>query len=646
MKPLNNKFRFFICTLNPRGSVIEKCREIFPANADQLKIVQQREEKRVFLRRKLSGNLVLINTNEIQDYSYIKSIEAFSLANPLYKYILKIQRLNGTIWEDYWFGSFNIIGCKFNDDRCTVEINNIDTYDEYKCILDNIEHKYNLFDLPYVYECISPNIKYEIETETRVDEIKKCHGWFSKTSYTDATGDYIWQFVPETGTNNGSGSTDTTPKDALYTYPNYFANGFAVVKYKWEMKDKSSMKFKLTTTFARRTTITADVNGVSAVPVESGSWVELEATTISGLSAHKWYDSSYPDLVNVQSPDYMNILPNAEVSFWIGTTYGSHEILVGQWTWNSNFDTITHSRNRMFLHMIRNIVEGCGLNLVSHFFEDTINYVTGEENKLINLLVSSKADIKRYDATLEPQTIAYYAFKNIEEWLIEMFNCYWYIDGADLIIEHISRIKTYAVGRNLKLIENGKYIKATNSYEYDYKDVNIIERWKFMESYGVDFIGKDIYYFKFSTEIERPINNHDIPLMTTDINYVQYVSSAISDEGFVMLACNYTNGVLEVINEKGLISNQLVSNGHLSLANLHYNYHRHNRDMAQGYMNDLLTDFLSTKKIKKQIDISFPMYAGDILDEFKLIKTNMGDGEVLNAEFNLKTEMQTVTLIY
>ena len=648
MKPNNRHFRFFICTLNPRTGIPEKCKEIFPANADQLRIIHTRESNRIFFRRKLSGNPVLINSDEITDYSLIKSFEPYSLANPLFKYIFKIQRLNGALWEDFWLGNFNIIGCKFDDDRCTVELNNIEPYDKYTCLLEMAERKYNLLDISELYECTCANIKFEIETETRIDYIKNCHGWLNDSGYNDNGGYTIWKFTPETGANNGSGSDDTTPKDALYTYPNYFAAGYAVTRFQWEMQDKSSMKFKLTTTFSRRTTKTADVNGLPVTPVESGTWVDLGATTISGVPAHKWYDSDYKDLVSKQTPTETNKLPNSLVWWWLHGTYYQWEIINGIWTWNSNFDTITHSRNRSFISAIEFIVNRCGLNLVSKFLTDSINYVTNDVNKLNNLLIASKYDIKRPDLTdAEPGTIAYYNFNNIETWLREIFNAYWYIDDNDnFIVEHILKFELY-VGRNLKLLENGRYIIATNKYEYQTDSVDILERWNFMEAYGADFIGKDIYYTGTSVEgDERNVTVHDIPLITTDINYIQYVPSEISDEGFCLMACIDNNGTLEVINEVGLISNQIASNGHLSLANLHYNYHRHNRPMIRGYMNDKLINFITSKRIKKQIPVSFPLCGGDELDEFKLITTNLGNGEILEGEFSLQTEMQTVTLIY
>ena len=97
--------------------------------------------------------------------------------------------------------------------------------------------------------------------------------------------------------------------------------------------------------------------------------------------------------------------------------------------------------------------------------------------------------------------------------------------------------------------------------------------------------------------------------MTTDIDFIKIEPSAIAENGFVMFACRINdNGEFEVLNEEGLLSKSLINNGHLSLANLMYKYHRYDRNLKYGYLNKEYTEFLSVKKIKKQIDIQIRCY--------------------------------------
>ena len=73
MKPNNNEYRYYIGEgerdLNFRYT------EVFPINTDSLSITSSKENDRIFFRRKLNGNPILINNDKISDYTLLKEIE-------------------------------------------------------------------------------------------------------------------------------------------------------------------------------------------------------------------------------------------------------------------------------------------------------------------------------------------------------------------------------------------------------------------------------------------------------------------------------------------------------------------------------------------------------------------------------------------
>ena len=634
MKPNNNEYRYYIGEgerdLNFRYT------EVFPINTDSLSITSSREQDRIFFRRKLNGNPILINNDTLSDYDLLKNIETKSLQFPIRQFVFKITRRG----NEFWKGFFNALTCKFDDDRCTCEINNIEVWDKYSCILDNIEQKYNLCDIDEIYECYCANPKQTRETLVINETLNNCSGIFAGGSVIAG-----YNFIPNV--IGGKPDWNYSPKDTKNKYSHLIAKGYACYYWQWKLVDRATKTFTVLSKWARRIMVTIDDNGAITYPDEFG-WELLEATTLAGLPAHRFYNKDFiTDLGKEKPIEGVNGTQDITINQNGVTTI--YPLPIRFWRWNVNFGNQLYKQNRSFVSMIENIVSGCNLKVKSDFIFNTQNYVTGESlNPLNNLLVSSKHDIKRYEA-VEPVLTEYYTFKDIETWLRNMFNCYWWIEDDTFRIEHISYFKK-TKGINLKTLSNGKYIIGTNKYEYDKNNIAVRERWKFAEAKHIDFIGEDLVYYNNGVKLEndaRSIINYDISNMTTDIDYIKLEPSAIAESGFVMFACRINeNGEFEVLNEDGLLSNEITNNGHLSLANLMYKYHRYDRNLKYGYLNKEYTEFFSTKKIKKQIDIQFPFCEDEYINEDALITTNMGDGEIESTDLNLKTNMIKLTLIY
>ena len=88
-----------------------------------------------------------------------------------------------------------------------------------------------------------------------------------------------------------------------------------------------------------------------------------------------------------------------------------------------------------------------------------------------------------------------------------------------------------------------------------------------------------------------------------------------------------------ILNEEGVLSSENRINGHLSIANLHYHYWKHDRIFAQGYMNNVLTNFTTYQKIKQIKDLSFPICCNVDFDITETVTTELGTAEVQEAEY-------------
>lgn len=320
---------------------------------------------------------------------------------------------------------------------------------------------------------------------------------------------------------------------------------------------------------------------------------------------------------------------------------------------------ITYDRNRLFKEVCKYVVAqlGCGTaGVVSDFFEwnpigDTpgyspgINYVTATANKLRWLTISQKSDIID-PLSSNAATKGMITFDKLEIIWREVFNAYWFVDSSNrLRVEHISYFQK-TVGYFANAGANAKYNKARNKYTYDKTKMPKTERFKWAESLSTDFIGADIWYDSIC--VNQDSNNNVAErgpnFVTTDLYYIFLFPDDINKVGFVLM-CNDFDGVNYSVNvETGLISTLLVANGHLSWANLHYHYHRHNRVLLVGYMNNLITNFFTALRSKKQKDIVIEVCCEEFDPQKYLVNTELGDGVVDEAEISYRDHKVKISL--
>jgi hypothetical protein len=322
---------------------------------------------------------------------------------------------------------------------------------------------------------------------------------------------------------------------------------------------------------------------------------------------------------------------------------------------------IVYDQNRLLIDVLGLYSEACGLTEVqSDFFEmnppgDTphyspgINYVTAEPNRLMHLMMAQKSDIINPGAS-QPATRGMLSFNDLMLMLREIFQVYWLIENGNLRLEHVSWFsRTANPNYDLTTADKFKYIIGKGIYFYEKEKMPKYERYKWSEAQTTDFVGAEISYDSACVNQDSKSNilNHAPGNITTDIEYIFNEPDAIEKTGFVLLVNDLVGSTYTISSEIGLLSGLTKPNMHLSWANLHYNYHRYERVLLEGMMNNEVTAFITAKRTKKQDKIRFPYCCDEYLNPVTdLITTQVGEGEVEEMTYSLRDNTLEATLLH
>jgi hypothetical protein len=276
------------------------------------------------------------------------------------------------------------------------------------------------------------------------------------------------------------------------------------------------------------------------------------------------------------------------------------DIYCGAYTYNGGG---TNNIFRIFWDVIEYIVGKVFVtaSVESIFFTSATDYVTLLPNRNLYLTIAAKSDVK-YPSSSDPATVANMSFNELMH-ILKMFNVYWKYDDVfdEIRIEHISYFN-HAAGYDVR---NQKSARGSNKYWYKKESMPKYERWYPMEAVGYDFVAGRIWYDSACVNQDNDNNSWEYRnRVTTDIEMIQstdYVDG-VSNDGFVILA-NYMVGAdYHTYLAPGIVDSTIKYNQYLSSSYLVYAYHRHDRILAEGYVNNdsVLTDFCSVKPNKVQ----------------------------------------------
>lgn len=287
------------------------------------------------------------------------------------------------------------------------------------------------------------------------------------------------------------------------------------------------------------------------------------------------------------------------------------------------------------------------------------NYVSLVVNKLDKVTIYQKSDVKLYNSS-NAATVGEITLKRMLEILRDVFKVYWEIipngsGGYKLRLEHYKFFRLRQ-GFDTTVARYSKQMKSTNKYEHLNDTLMKYERFAWMEAQNEDFVGTEIYYDSLcvNQDSDNNASETNVSDVTTDLLEIITSPDDISDDGWVLLANEDDgSGGLQVINEAGLLSGVIMPNGHLSWANLHYSYHRFERQLNSGNMNNATTEFFLPKPNIKQTTFEIELCCDDSLDLNKGVITQLGykylggiDGFIATAEFPLTKDTVKLTLLY
>jgi hypothetical protein len=309
---------------------------------------------------------------------------------------------------------------------------------------------------------------------------------------------------------------------------------------------------------------------------------------------------------------------------------------------------IIYNRCRKVNDVLNNLVGDCA-TIVSDFFgingdntapDNSVYQKAAIETR--NLLIWQKSDFKRPTA-FQGATNGNITLAQLLE-MLAMFNISWQTTNGVLRIEHISY---YDKGQGQDLtIEQPTRVGYRNSYSYDQGELVRYEKFSWQDpSQDLDFRGRDIEY---PNECAEGVKNYSFGRLSTSMPELISNPSNFSDDGFVIGATYEFNGKYGIISDVGLISSVKKVNAPLSLANLHFNYWRHDRLYPTGILNAINTTFVTAKKTKRQVAISIPILPDAFFsyDWEKLVKTGLGWGLPTNISYTASGCLATINVLH
>lgn len=279
------------------------------------------------------------------------------------------------------------------------------------------------------------------------------------------------------------------------------------------------------------------------------------------------------------------------------------------------------------------------------------NYGQGiEPNLPVDLYITPKSNIlkSQYDQPAQQSPIT---LKLIMDVFRDMFKCYWYIDNGKFKIEHIKFFMnggdyTGTTGMGIDLTKeivtrNGKpWAYCLNKWRFEKE--NIVSQYKFGWADDVTdiFVGKTLdvqsKFAKTGSVEEITINK-----ITTDIDYMLVSPSSFSEEGYAMLGCAHGTDIVAMWPDDNNISQSRYQNYYLAFDWL-YRYYTYDLPTSNVKYGDASVGN-GVKKLKSQ-EVTFPALSDP--DMYKLIKTDLGLGQIEKVSINLTSRLAKATLLY
>lgn len=572
--------------------------EIQPFDLRNNSIIIEKDDNRMFYRKKLNGNITIadISRLNIEDYTLISGIEKGTNATydrqQLFSYTIKE---NGVDWFD---GYFNIYNVSFEPSRKIANIE-ITAKDNYTDVLAKFDTEINILD----------NTTYEVHVPIKMEIV-------ANIQYGDDTftADNIYD----------SWVTGTTPSGSdQYMY--------LLINFKILVSEGIDPG----TDWVYDSQITNTDGSISDVYYNTFSMSTIFDGTegIEYLTGITSMPSGKSVLIYPMRRDLSKVIV-ISTDFYPG------------FLWSSIEKTRYYVKLKDVMSAYMTAIGFSGIYKSSFFDNDaydsdkggnpgTKNYYSQiSPNPMNDLIICSESDMKKPFATEQDSSVLCTLNKMITV-LKDMFNVDWFIDSdGNFRIEHISY---FTKEKNFDLTTNYlKYFKTKTNYQYNTQDQCNQEKWSFYKGGNNDFSEVAIDYDQITLVLgqEKKVVKKSIEA-TTDITLAQSADFAYDSNGLFFLAVIPATSGFDIAEETGLKTGLTMKNGHLSTYNLVEHYHNFNRPFISGKIDGVTINFVTMRKIAKGEQIEIKSFVGQIIDVYKLIKTELGYGEVDKLEYFL-----------
>lgn len=263
--------------------------------------------------------------------------------------------------------------------------------------------------------------------------------------------------------------------------------------------------------------------------------------------------------------------------------------------------------------------------------------------------ISPKSNVlnSNYDMPAQKAPIT---LRAVLDMLQKCFRCYWWIEDNKLRIEHIEYFRnggSYSgsptVGIDLTAMEttrNGKsWAFCSSQYSYDKAEMPQRYEFSWMDDVSNIFEGYPIEMVSGFVDKSR-VEKINVGQFTSDIDYMLANPQGCSQDGFALICAKQTlNNWFVPFLTDGIYSYQ---NGYAAFVSLE-TYYYYDMPGPNFTVNGVSHTASGTKRLKVQ-DVSFPSMADP--DTIKLVRTNIGDGEISKLSVTLSSRNVKATLNY
>ena len=295
------------------------------------------------------------------------------------------------------------------------------------------------------------------------------------------------------------------------------------------------------------------------------------------------------------------------------------------------------------------------------FYNNSANLIAQAISGLSNLHITPITNILKgeYDQPAQKCTIT---LKDLFNLVKDLFNCYWYVDGTKLRIEHIRYFNNglvYVGGLNSTQPDvdatcliaprvHKAWLLGQSEYKYELDDLPERYQFSWPDDVTEPFIGWPIEV-KNDYVKKGEISEISVSKFVSDIDFMLLNPGSFNEDNIAILAPD-DSGALQYLSQNlGTIGDDFyaeysLQNGQLSFLSLVPRYYRDNisgKDVIINKVKYQNTGALNVIRTKEQV-INIPFVEN--LTENSLVKTSLGIGRVDAMELNLNSNIVKITL--